>query len=234
MLYQGSWSRQVTCLTTGGNSRVHDVVCAKAMPSRSAFRRSLVPVFYLVLLIMANGSDATIVYLIATDIIFFLNFCLHLIWFSGRDTTWLKVALLPLCLQGEYHGWESLITTSISKPFPSIVCFNLIIKSFFLLDMIYTSFGALLFFCIKSESTGQFLMNVNKWKLFHLCYSLPFIAVFGNRSTKFSMPQNPIIKSNLLLVLMLQSGQHQVTQRHIWVHLGKRILVSSILCSLQR
>lgn len=53
MLYQGSCSRRVTCLTmTEGNSRAHDLVCAKAMPSRSAFRWSLVPIFYLVLLIV--------------------------------------------------------------------------------------------------------------------------------------------------------------------------------------
>lgn len=58
-LSKWNWSSEVTYsfTTTEGNFGVHDLACATGMPCRAAFRRSLTPVFYFVL--MANSSDAT-------------------------------------------------------------------------------------------------------------------------------------------------------------------------------
>lgn len=71
------------CVTaTEGNSRVHDLACAKAIPFRAAFRQSLTPVFYFVLI--ANGSGARNDCFIATDIIFSYSLSLF-------DTVLLKI-----------------------------------------------------------------------------------------------------------------------------------------------
>lgn len=115
--------------------------------------------------LMANGSDAIKDCFIAKDIIFSFSLSSFDMVLLNRCNLIKRKPLLLWCLLGTL--WLEVTHYNIfNKLFPSILCFNLIIKYFFLADHDTSQLGNTFIFWIKIESTWQFLMNVSKWKWF--------------------------------------------------------------------